>query len=54
MSFGRRDAGYVTRPEHEDLKYQVNKLGVAMDRITWLLIATLAATCADLARSIWH
>ena len=54
MSFGRGVADPVTRHEHEDIERRVGLLEGKLDRITWLLIMTLAVTCADLARSIIH
>ena len=44
----------ITRYEHEDLKERVRVLEAKLDRITWLVIATLAATVADLARGLIH
>ena len=41
-----------TRHEHDDLKERVRVVEAQLDRITWLLIMTLAVTCADLARSL--
>ena len=38
----------VTRPEHEDLKERVRIVESKLDRITWLVIATLAASLVDL------
>lgn len=38
----------VTRGEHEDLKDRVKVVEGKLDRITWLLVATLVATLVDL------
>jgi hypothetical protein len=54
MSFGRGPDHLdpPTRNEHNDLKERVRAVESQLDRITWLLVMTLAATCADLARSL--
>ncbi len=47
--FRRRfDDSPVTRPEHDDLKTRVKSLEDKLDRITWLVIATLAAAIVDI------
>jgi hypothetical protein len=54
MSFGRGTDHLdpPTRNEHNDLKERVRAVESQLDRITWLIVMTLAATCADLARSL--
>jgi hypothetical protein len=42
----------ITRFEHDDLKERVRVLEAKLDRITWLVIATLATTVADLVLKI--
>ena len=63
MSFGRRDVPdnptvfddrYVTRPEHVDLQERVRTTEAKLDRITWLLIATLAATLSSVLLQTLH
>ena len=41
----------VTRPEHNDLKERVTTVENKLDRITWLVIATLGTAILDLLKS---
>jgi hypothetical protein len=47
---GRRweDAHPPSRDEHNDLKSRVQMVEAKLDRITWLIIATLAVTIVDI------
>ena len=54
MSFGRGlNVDPPSRAEHNDLKERVRIIESKLDRITWLVIATLASALVDLARN-WH
>ena len=47
--FTRRfDDAPVTRPEHNDLKERVKAVEGKLDRITWLVVATLATALVDI------
>lgn len=47
--FRRRfDDTPITRSEHNDLKERVKAVEDKLDRITWLVIATLATAIVDL------
>jgi hypothetical protein len=48
MPSERHHEDHVTRPEHSDLKNRVDKLESKLDRITILVIATLATAIVDI------
>lgn len=52
MTEQRRWDDPVSRPEHNDLKDRVKAVESKLDRITWLVIATLATAILDLLKSI--
>lgn len=48
QQYDRRVDDGPSREEHNDLKIRVKTIEDKLDRMTWLIIATLAATLADL------
>lgn len=53
-NYTRRTDDYVTRYEHEDIERRVGVTESKLDRITWLIVATLAATIVDIVAKINH
>ena len=52
FQYNRRIEDSPTREEHNDLKERVKAVESKLDRITWLVIATLVTALLDLVRTV--